>query len=137
MHLNDGRVVSNFVVQALQGKPITVFGDGKQSRSFCYVDDLIEGLIRLLNSPDDVTGPVNLGNPGEFTILELAEKIIALTGSKSDLIFKSLPEDDPRQRRPDITIANKVLDWKPKVPLDEGLIKTVAYFDELLSSPLG
>jgi UDP-glucuronate decarboxylase len=137
MHINDGRVVSNFVVQALQGKPITVFGDGKQSRSFCYVDDLIEGLIRLLNSPDDVTGPVNLGNPGEFTILELAEKIIALTGSKSDLIFKSLPEDDPRQRRPDITIANKVLDWKPKVPLDEGLIKTVAYFDELLSSPLG
>jgi UDP-glucuronate decarboxylase len=137
MHINDGRVVSNFVVQALQGKPITVFGDGKQSRSFCYVDDLIEGLIRLLNSPDDVTGPVNLGNPGEFTILELAEKIIVLTGSKSDLIFKSLPEDDPRQRRPDITIANKVLDWKPKVPLDEGLIKTVAYFDELLSSPLG
>ena len=137
MHINDGRVVSNFVVQALQGKPITVFGDGKQSRSFCYVDDLIEGLIRLLNSPDDVTGPVNLGNPGEFTILELAEKIIALTGSKSDLIFKSLPEDDPRQRRPDITIANKVLDWKPKVPLDEGLKKTVAYFDELLSSPLG
>ncbi len=137
MHLNDGRVVSNFFVQALQGKPITVFGDGKQTRSFCYVDDLIEGFIRLFNSPDDVTGPINLGNPGEFTILELAEKIIALTGSKSEIIFNPLPEDDPRQRRPDITIANQVLDWKPKVPLDEGLKKTVAYFDELLSSPLG
>jgi len=137
MHLNDGRVVSNFIVQALQGKPITVFGDGKQSRSFCYVDDLIEGLIRLFNSLDGVTGPINLGNPGEFTILELAEKIIALTGSKSEIIFKSLPEDDPRQRRPDITIANRVLDWKPKVPLDEGLKKTVAYFDDQLRSPLG
>jgi UDP-glucuronate decarboxylase len=101
------------------------------------VDDLIEGFIRLFNSPDDVTGPINLGNPGEFTILELAEKIIALTGSKSEIIFNPLPEDDPRQRRPDITIANQVLDWKPEVPLDEGLKKTVAYFDELLSSPLG
>lgn len=137
MHLNDGRVVSNFIVQSLQGKPITVFGDGKQSRSFCYVDDLIEGFIRLFNSPNDVTGPINLGNPSEFTILELAEKVIAVTGSKSEIIFKSLPEDDPRQRRPDITKANQVLDWKPKVPLDKGLKKTVAYFDELLSSPLG
>ena len=137
MHLNDGRVVSNFIVQALQGKPITVFGDGKQSRSFCYVDDLIEGLIRLFNSPNDMTGPMNLGNPGEFTILELAEKIIALTGSKSEIIFKSLPEDDPRQRRPDITMANQVLDWKPKVTLDEGLKKTLVYFEELLRSPLG
>jgi UDP-glucuronate decarboxylase len=137
MHLNDGRVVSNFVVQALQGKPITVFGDGKQSRSFCYVDDLITGLIKLFNSADDVAGPVNLGNPGEFTILELAEKIIELTGSKSEIVFKPLPEDDPQQRRPDITVAEQVLDWKPKVPLDEGLKKTVAYFDALLSSPLG
>ncbi|HIJ56744.1 MAG TPA: SDR family oxidoreductase [Deltaproteobacteria bacterium] len=137
MHLNDGRVVSNFVVQALKGNPITVFGDGKQTRSFCYVDDLIIGLIQLFNSPDDVTGPINLGNPSEFTILELADKIIAMTGSTSEIIFKSLPEDDPRQRRPDITIARKVLDWNPKVPLDEGLEKTIAYFDKLLSSPLG
>ena len=135
MHLNDGRVVSNFVVQALQGKPITVFGDGKQTRSFCYVDDLIDGIVRLFNSPDDVTGPINLGNPSEFTILELAEQVIELTGSKSEIVFNSLPTDDPRQRQPDISLAEETLGWKPKVALKEGLEKTIAYFEEVLRSP--
>ncbi|HUV76592.1 MAG TPA: UDP-glucuronic acid decarboxylase family protein [Desulfobacterales bacterium] len=136
MHLNDGRVVSNFVVQALRGKPLTIFGDGTQTRSFCYVDDLIEGLVRLMDSIDDVTGPMNLGKPGEFTILELAKKVIELSNSRSEIIFEPLPADDPRQRRPDITLAREVLGWEPKVELEEGLKKTIAYFDELLSSKL-
>jgi len=134
MHLNDGRVVSNFIVQALQGNPITVFGDGNQTRSFCYVDDLIDGFIRLFDSPDDFTGPVNLGNPGEFTILELAEKVITMTGSKSEIVFKPLPADDPRQRQPDITLAKQVLGWEPKVILEKGLEKTIGYFDEQLKA---
>ena len=132
MHPNDGRVVSNFIVQALNNQDITLFGDGNQTRSFCYVDDLIEGMVRLMNTGDDVTGPVNVGNPGEFTIRELAEKVIQLTGSKSKLVFKPLPQDDPRQRKPDITLAKKVLGWEPKVPLEEGLKKTIDYFDKLL-----
>lgn len=132
MHPNDGRVVSNFIVQALNNQDITLFGDGNQTRSFCYVDDLIEGMVRLMNTGDDVTGPVNVGNPGEFTIRELAEKVIELTGSKSKLVFKPLPQDDPRQRKPDITLAKKVLGWEPKVPLEEGLKKTIDYFDKLL-----
>jgi UDP-glucuronate decarboxylase len=134
MHLNDGRVVSNFIVQALNGKPLTVFGDGTQTRSFCYVDDLIEGLIRLMQSHDDFTGPVNLGKPGEFTILELAEKVIELSNSKSEIIFKPLPSDDPKQRRPDISLAREILEWEPKVELEEGLKKTIAYFDEILAN---
>ncbi len=134
MHLNDGRVVSNFVVQALQGKPLTVFGDGKQSRSFCFVDDLIEAMIRLFNCPHNITGPINIGNPDEFTILELAEHVIEITGSKSEIIFKHLPIDDPRQRKPDIALAKQVLDWEPTVPLKKGLEKTIAYFDEMLGS---
>jgi UDP-glucuronate decarboxylase len=136
MHLNDGRVVSNFIVQALRGKPLTIFGDGTQTRSFCYVDDLIEGLVRLMDSFDDVTGPLNLGKPGEFTILELAKNVIELSNSRSEIIFEPLPADDPRQRRPDITLAREVLGWEPKVELDEGLKKTIAYFDELLSSTM-
>ncbi|MBW1697490.1 MAG: SDR family oxidoreductase [Deltaproteobacteria bacterium] len=134
MHLNDGRVVSNFIVQALQGKPLTVFGNGKQSRSFCYVDDLIEGIIRLFNSADDVTGPINIGNPEEFTILELAELVQELTGSKSEIVFMPLPADDPRQRRPDIGKARQILRWEPKIPLKEGLEKTISYFDDILRS---
>jgi len=134
MHENDGRVVSNFIVQALQGKPITVFGDGSQTRSFCYVDDLIDGLIRLFESPDALTGPINLGNPGEFTILELAQTVREMTGSRSEIIFKTLPADDPRQRRPDISKAKQSLGWEPKVPLSEGLKKTIDYFDSLLRS---
>ena len=133
MHPNDGRVVSNFIVQALQNQDITLFGDGSQTRSFCYVDDLIEGMVRLMNTGDDVTGPVNVGNPGEFTIRELAEKVIELTGSKSKLVFKPLPQDDPKQRKPDITLAKKLLNWEPKVPLAEGLKKTIEYFDKLLA----
>ena len=133
MHLNDGRVVSNFIVQALRGTPLTIFGDGTQTRSFCYVDDLIEGLVRLMNTGDDVTGPVNLGKPGEFTILELAEKVIDLSNSKSELIFNKLPADDPMQRRPDITKARKILKWEPEVELEEGLKRTIAYFDKTLS----
>jgi UDP-glucuronate decarboxylase len=125
---NDGRVVSNFIVQALRGEPITVYGDGSQTRSFCYVDDLIDGLIRLMGAPDEVTGPVNLGNPGEFTILQLAEKVVAKTGSTSKIVFKPLPQDDPTQRRPDITLAQKVLGWRPTIQLDEGLDRTIAYF---------
>ena len=136
MHPNDGRVVSNFIVQALNNQDITLFGDGNQTRSFCYVDDLIEGMVRLMNTGDDVTGPVNVGNPGEFTIRELAEKVIQLTGSKSKLVFKPLPQDDPRQRKPDITLAKKVLGWEPKVPLEEGLKKTIEYFDKLLKGEL-
>lgn len=134
MHPNDGRVVSNFIVQALQGAPITIYGDGQQTRSFCYVDDLIEGFVRLMDTPDEVTGPINIGNPGEFTILELAEKVIALTGSKSELVRRPLPENDPMQRQPDITKARETLGWEPTVPLQEGLIKTIAYFDDLLKA---
>lgn len=133
MHPNDGRVVSNFIIQALRGEDITVYGDGNQTRSFCYVDDLIDGLIKLMDSPDEFTGPVNLGNPHEFSIMELARKVIELTGSKSAIVNKPLPEDDPVQRQPDITVAKKELSWEPKVALDEGLIKTIEYFRELLS----
>ena len=132
MHPNDGRVVSNFIVQALQGAPITLYGDGTQTRAFCYVDDLIEGFIRLMATGDDVTGPINLGNPGEFTIRQLAEQVIAQTGSKSKLVFKPLPQDDPLQRQPNITLAQQHLGWEPKVPLQEGLKRTIAYFDRLL-----
>ncbi len=132
MHPNDGRVVSNFIVQALKGESITIYGEGNQTRSFCYVDDLVEGLIRLMNSPDDVTGPINLGNPGEFTILELAQKVIQLTGSKAKIIHKELPQDDPRQRKPDIALAERTLQWRPSIDLESGLKKTIAYFDQLL-----
>jgi UDP-glucuronate decarboxylase len=133
MHPNDGRVVSNFIVQALRGMPITLFGDGNQTRSFCYVDDLIEGFIRLMDSPDGLVGPINLGNPREFTIKELAEKIIELTGSRSTLAYEPLPSDDPLQRKPDITLAKTALNWEPKVQIEEGLTRTIAYFDKLLS----
>lgn len=133
MHPNDGRVVSNFIVQALRGAPITLYGDGAQTRSFCYVDDLVEALIRLMGTDDDVTGPINIGNPSEFTIRELAEQVIDLTGSKSTLEFRPLPQDDPRQRRPDISKAKDALAWEPQTPLREGLLKTIAYFDDLLS----
>ena len=133
MHPNDGRVVSNFIVQAIKGEPITVYGDGKQTRSFCYVDDLVEALMRLMRSPDDFTGPMNLGNPEEFTILELARKVIELTGSKSQLIFKPLPSDDPVQRCPDIRLAQERLGWQPTVPVHDGLTRTVAYFRKLLA----
>jgi len=126
---NDGRVVSNFIVQAIQNKPLTVYGDGKQTRSFQYIDDLIEGMIRMMNTPDDITGPVNLGNPSEFTILEIAKVIIELTKSKSEIVFNPLPQDDPCKRKPDITLAKKLLnDWEPKLSLKEGLIKTIDYF---------
>jgi UDP-glucuronate decarboxylase len=131
MHPNDGRVVSNFIMQALRGEDITVFGDGSQTRSFCYVDDLVDGLMRLMNSPDEVTGPVNLGNPVEFTILSLAEKVIELTGSSSKVVFQPLPSDDPLQRQPDISLAKDVLGWEPAMALEEGLKKTIAYFEEL------
>jgi len=133
MHPNDGRVVSNFIVQALEGRPITIYGDGSQTRSFCYCDDLIEGFVRLMNSPDDVTGPINLGNPGEFTMLDLAETVIRLTKSKSKLEFMPLPADDPRQRQPDITRAGETLGWAPLVPLEEGLERTIAYFKSRIS----
>jgi UDP-glucuronate decarboxylase len=133
MHPNDGRVVSNFVVQALKGQDITIFGDGSQTRSFCYVDDLIEGFMRMMNTDKGVTGPINLGNPGEFTMLELAEKIIKLTASKSKLVFQALPTDDPKQRQPDITLAKQYLDWEPKVNLEDGLKETIAYFRKLLN----
>jgi UDP-glucuronate decarboxylase len=132
MHPNDGRVVSNFVVQALKGEDITIYGDGKQTRSFCYVDDMIRGFIRLMETGDEVTGPVNIGNPGEFTMLELAGLTLKLTASKSKLVFKPLPVDDPRQRKPDITLAEKKLGWTPKVPLEEGLRRTIAYFQSAL-----
>ncbi|MFA6008902.1 MAG: UDP-glucuronic acid decarboxylase family protein [Desulfobacteraceae bacterium] len=136
MHPNDGRVVSNFIMQALKGNPITVYGEGSQTRSFCYVDDLIDGFIRLMASPYEVTGPINLGNPGEFTILELTRKIIELTGSKSELRFDPLPQDDPKQRKPDITKAKQILGWEPTVPLVEGLKKTIDYFDNLIRAGL-
>jgi len=128
MHPNDGRVVSNFIAQALKGAPITVYGDGKQTRSFCYVDDLIEAFVRLMATPDDFTGPVNLGNPEEFTILELARKVIANTGSRSEIVFKPLPSDDPMQRQPDISLARQMLQWEPVVALNEGLRRTISYF---------
>jgi UDP-glucuronate decarboxylase len=134
MHPNDGRVVSNFIVQALRGEDITVYGDGSQTRAFCYVDDLVEGFLRLMDAADDFTGPVNLGNPGEFTILELAEKVIEMVGSGSKIAFKDLPMDDPTRRRPDISLAEKELGWKPTIDLDAGLRRTVDYFDALLSS---
>jgi len=132
MHPNDGRVVSNFIMQALKGSDITIYGDGMQTRSFCYVDELVDGFIRLMGSPDDFTGPVNLGNPGEFTIKELAEKVVDMTGSKSRLVYKPLPHDDPTQRQPDITLAKEKLGWEPKIRLEDGLKKTIPYFDELL-----
>ena len=134
MHPNDGRVVSNFIMQALQGKDITIYGDGRQTRSFCYVDDLIECMIRLMASPAEFTGPMNMGNPGEFTIRQLAELVVEMTGSASKIICEPLPGDDPKQRRPDITLAGKMLGWKPEVPLREGLTKTIAYFDGMLRS---
>jgi UDP-glucuronate decarboxylase len=138
MHPNDGRVVSNFIVQALQGEPITIYGDGSQTRSFCYVDDLVEGLIALMATPHDVTGPMNLGNPVESTILELAEHIVASCNSKSAIVRKPLPADDPRRRRPDISLARATLGWEPKTPLAEGLARTIEYFDGLLRrSPVG
>ncbi len=133
MHPQDGRVVSNFIVQALQGHDITIYGDGQQTRSFCYVDDLIEGMVRLMNSRIDFTGPVNIGNPGEFTMLELAEKIIRLVGSHSKLVYKPLPEDDPKQRQPDIALAREELGWTPTVSLEDGLKETIAYFRKLLN----
>jgi len=133
MHPNDGRVVSNFIVQALKGEDITLYGDGLQTRSFCYVDDLVRGLIGLMNTGDDVTGPINIGNPGEFTIRQLAEEVIALTGSASKLVFRPLPQDDPKQRRPDIEKARRLLGWEPEIALREGLSRTISYFDGLLS----
>ena len=132
MHPNDGRVVSNFIVQAIQGKPITIYGDGKQTRSFCYVSDLIDGLIALMNTPEEVTGPINLGNPVEFTMLELAELVIRMTGSVSQIIFQKLPEDDPKQRKPNIDLATKHLNWQPKIHLEEGLQETISYFRKVL-----
>jgi UDP-glucuronate decarboxylase len=132
MHPNDGRVVSNFIVQALRGEDITIYGDGSQSRSFCFVDDMIEGFVRLMASPKQVTGPINMGNPVEFTIKELAEMILKKIGGKSRLVFKPLPQDDPRQRQPDITLAKEILDWEPRVKLDAGLEKTIDYFQRLL-----
>jgi UDP-glucuronate decarboxylase len=132
MHPNDGRVVSNFIVQALKGDDITVYGDGSQTRSFCYVSDLIEGFLRLMGTGDDCTGPMNMGNPAEFSIRELAERVIALTGSKSRLVYLPLPRDDPAQRQPDISLAREKLSWTPSVPLDQGLAKTVEYFEGLL-----
>ena len=133
MQPNDGRVVSNFIVQALKGEAITIYGDGNQTRSFCYVDDLIDGFVKLMNSEAGVTGPINLGNPGEFTIRELAELTIDMTGSKSKLVFLPLPADDPRQRQPSIARAKEQLNWQPEIPLREGLRHTIAYFDRLLS----
>jgi len=135
MHPQDGRVVSNFIIQALKGEDITIYGDGKQTRSFQYIDDLVEGLIRMMNTPDDVIGPVNIGNPSEFTIQELANTIIRLTNSKSGLTYLPLPEDDPIQRKPDITLAKKILNnWNPTISLEAGLIKTINYFKELIQN---
>jgi UDP-glucuronate decarboxylase len=132
MHPNDGRVVSNFIVQALKGENITVYGNGDQTRSFQYVDDLIDGMTRMMATGDDFTGPVNIGNPGEFTILELAQKVITLIGSKSKIVYEPLPSDDPLQRQPDITLAKAKLNWEPKIPLEQGLVRTIEYFDQLL-----
>jgi UDP-glucuronate decarboxylase len=137
MHPNDGRVVSNFIVQALRGEPITIYGDGRQTRSFCYVDDLIEGLVRLMNAPDEVTGPVNIGNPAEFTIRELADAVLRLTGARAGLVARPLPQDDPMQRCPDITRARRLLGWEPLIPLESGLRQTIAYFARLLDLPAG
>jgi UDP-glucuronate decarboxylase len=137
MHPDDGRVISNFIVQALRCEPITIYGDGSQTRSFCYVDDLIEGVIRLMATDDDFTGPLNLGNPREFTIKELAEMVLALTGSRSKIICRPLPADDPKQRKPDISLAKATLEWAPSVQLEEGLNQTIAYFDKLLTSASG
>ena len=134
MHPNDGRVVSNFILQALQNQDITIYGDGSQTRSFCYRDDLIDAMIRMMNTPDEVTGPVNIGNPGEFTILQLAEMILEMTGSKSRIIRKPLPADDPKQRRPDISKARELLKWEPVTPLRDGLAMTIEYFDNLLKN---
>jgi UDP-glucuronate decarboxylase len=134
MHPNDGRVVSNFIVQALRGEDITVYGDGSQTRSFCYVDDLIEGLMALMHSADEVIGPLNLGNPVEFTMHETAEMVLRLTGSQSRIVFRPLPQDDPVQRQPDITLARNVLGWEPKVPFEDGLRETIAYFRTLLQT---
>ncbi|MBJ7415604.1 MAG: SDR family oxidoreductase [Niveispirillum sp.] len=136
MHPNDGRVVSNFIVQALQGHPITIYGEGTQTRSFCYVDDLIEGFIRLMAAPDDVTGPINIGNPGEYTIRQLAENVVRLTGAKSEFVWKPLPQDDPLQRCPDITKAKTLLNWQPTIHLEEGLKRTIAYFADQLGVSL-
>jgi UDP-glucuronate decarboxylase len=132
MAVNDGRVVSNFIVQALNHQEITVYGDGSQTRSFCYVDDMIDGMIRMMNTQDDFSGPVNLGNPVEFTILELAERLIRMTGSRAKIIFRPLPQDDPVQRKPDIRLARETLGWQPKIPLEEGIEKTIAYFRKVL-----
>ncbi len=132
MHPNDGRVVSNFIVQALRGDDITIYGDGSQTRSFCYCDDLIEAMIRAMRTGDDFTGPVNIGNPGEFTMLALAEMVLRLTGSRSQLVFQPLPADDPRQRRPDISLARQALGWEPRVPLEDGLKETIAYFRKVV-----
>jgi UDP-glucuronate decarboxylase len=134
MHPNDGRVVSNFIVQALRGEDVTIYGDGRQTRSFCYVDDLIEGMLRMMDSDQGFYGPVNIGNPGEFTMIELAEMVLRLTGSKSKLVSKPLPPDDPRQRRPDISLAKSKLGWEPKVALEDGLKETIRYFNSLLKS---
>jgi UDP-glucuronate decarboxylase len=137
MHPNDGRVVSNFIVQALADQPITIYGKGNQTRSFCYVDDLVDALVRLMNTGDAVTGPINLGNPGEFTILDLAKKVIELTKSKSELVFKPLPEDDPMQRKPDISLAARELTWKPSIQLEDGLLRTIDYFSKRSNSGAG
>jgi len=137
MHPNDGRVVSNFIMQVLQGREITVYGEGNQTRSFCYVDDLVEALIRLMATPDDFTGPINLGNPREFTILELARLVIGLTGSPSTIVFRSLPSDDPVQRQPDIDLARRVLNWNPTVELEKGLMETIGYFRSLIGTRAG
>ncbi|MCH7930657.1 MAG: SDR family oxidoreductase [Proteobacteria bacterium] len=136
MHPNDGRVVSNFIVQALKGAPITVYGDGRQTRAFCYVDDLVEGMLKFMDAPDELTGPVNLGNPQELSIIELAETVVRLTGSKSEIVFAPLPADDPTQRCPDITLARDELGWEPATSLEQGVTKTVAYFDKLLAAGL-
>ncbi|MBI3608042.1 MAG: SDR family oxidoreductase [Nitrospirae bacterium] len=137
MHPNDGRVVSNFIMQALQGREITVYGEGNQTRSFCYVDDLVEALIRLMATPDDFTGPINLGNPHEFTMLQLARLVIALTGSPSSIVFRPLPSDDPVQRQPDISLARRVLNWNPTVELEKGLTETIGYFRSLIGTKAG
>ena len=132
-HPNDGRVVSSFIVQALLNRDVTVFGEGTQTRSFCYVDDLIEGLLRMMASANEVTGPINLGNPSEFTVVELAQTILQITGSRSKIVHRPLPEDDPKQRRPDISEAERLLDWRPTIPLRKGLEPTIAYFEALLA----
>jgi UDP-glucuronate decarboxylase len=136
MHPNDGRVVSNFIVQALRGEDITIYGDGGQTRAFCYVDDMIDGMMRMMATPDDITGPVNLGNPVEMPMRLLAERILALTGSSSRLVYRTLPADDPARRCPDIARARSLLDWEPKVTLDDGLARTIAYFDKFLGTGL-